>query len=448
MVSENVFNVIQAGAQAGTAYSPGASVPATLLIPVEGSVAFDLDRSSQFAKQDRGRNVRNSAASGFHGIRGSGCTLPMQGTFEYLPWLLERHFAGGVVATGVGPYTRVYPFEATTPTLVPATIEGGNTDTNVQQMRLTSALIDQLTIGFPDVVAPGAYPWTASATVLGFDREVSALTSTGGTSEVQTITITGSPTGGTFSLTFLGQTASGIAYNAAGSAVQTALQALTSIGSGNATVSGSGPYVVTFAGALGKQDVPMIIAAGSFTGGSSPAIAVVETTKGVVPATVAAYGTFELMQGHLTKILEGTTATAFASLVELAGSLKSYTQTTSRNLARRAYGGSTDIASRYGFKDMSTGTVEAKVAVSANAKTDLHDVWNSAGGSLGERRWRIQVTGSGTNSVLIDARVGITAVPVDDVDGERVYKVTGEIVDDSTLGAPMAITVVNGVATL
>jgi hypothetical protein len=70
---------------------------------------------------------------------------------------------------------------------------------------------------------------------------------------VKTVTITGTPTGGTFTLTFNGQTTSGIAYNAAASAVQSALVALSTVGAGNATVSGSagGPYTVTFTGVTG-----------------------------------------------------------------------------------------------------------------------------------------------------------------------------------------------------
>ncbi len=449
-MSENVFNIIQLGAQSGTAYTPGSAVAATLLVPVEGTVAFELDRSSQFAKQDRGRNVRNSASAGYHGVRGAGCTLPLQASFEYLPDILERHHAGGVVASGGGPYTRVYPFEATTPTLVPATIEGGNTDTSVQQMRLTSALIDQLTLGFPDIAGPGAYPWTLSATVLAFDREISALTTSGaGTDEIQTLTITGA-TGGTFTASFNGVATSPLAYNVSAADLQTALRALSTINGANVTVSGSagGPYTITFVGSLGKANVPMVVAdASGLTGAGTPTIAVVQSTPGVPATAVAAHATLEIMQGHLSRLYEGTTGTAFASLVELSGSLKSYTQTTNRNLARRAYGGTSDTATKYGFKDMSNGTFEAKVGISSTAKTDFHDIWNVASPApLGERRWRVKVTGSGTNEVDIDSRVGITAVPIDDVDGERVFKVTGEFVDDSTLGAPQAITVVNGIA--
>lgn len=120
--------------------------------------------------------------------------------------------------------------------------------------------------------------------VLGwYHHQGAALTPTGsGVSEVQTITITGAPTGGTFSLTYQGQTTPALAYNAATAAVQTALQALSTIGAGNVTVTGTAgsSYVVTFTGTLANQNVPAIVAVGTFTGGTTPAIAVVTTTGG------------------------------------------------------------------------------------------------------------------------------------------------------------------------
>jgi Phage capsid family len=103
------------------------------------------------------------------------------------------------------------------------------------------------------------------------------------TNEVQTVTVTGSPTGGTFTLAFRGVTTSGIAYNAASSAVQTALQGLSTIGSGNATVTGSagGPYTVTFASALAATAVDEITADGSsLTGGTDPSVTVATATEG------------------------------------------------------------------------------------------------------------------------------------------------------------------------
>lgn len=109
-----------------------------------------------------------------------------------------------------------------------------------------------------------------------------SLFSAAGTSEVQTVTITGSPTGGTFTLTYSGQTTSSIAYNAAASAVQSALTALSNIGSGNVAVTGSagGPYTVTFQGSLAHTNVAQMTATGSFTGGTSPAVTVSTGTGG------------------------------------------------------------------------------------------------------------------------------------------------------------------------
>jgi hypothetical protein len=113
----------------------------------------------------------------------------------------------------------------------------------------------------------------------------------GGTSSVQTVSITGTPTSGTFTLSFGGQTTAPIQYNAIASAVQTALQALSSVGAGNATVTGGPgpgtPYVITFAGALAQKAVGAITAVGSFSGGTSPAINVAQTTPGVNPSVPA-----------------------------------------------------------------------------------------------------------------------------------------------------------------
>jgi hypothetical protein len=111
--------------------------------------------------------------------------------------------------------------------------------------------------------------------------------SSGGTNEVQTATITGVPTGGTFTLTYAGQTTGTIAYNATAAVVQTALEALSNIGVGDVAVTGgpgpATPYTITFTGALAKKDVAVMTATGSFTGGTTPAIAIATPTPGVAP---------------------------------------------------------------------------------------------------------------------------------------------------------------------
>jgi hypothetical protein len=99
--------------------------------------------------------------------------------------------------------------------------------------------------------------------------------------EVQTATITGAPTGGTFTLTFEGDTTAGIAFDAAAGDVQTALEALPDIDPGDVAVTGAagGPYTFTWLGSLG--DVSSITASGAgLTGGINPGVTMATTTTG------------------------------------------------------------------------------------------------------------------------------------------------------------------------
>ena len=100
--------------------------------------------------------------------------------------------------------------------------------------------------------------------------------------EVQVVTLTGGATGGTFTLTYSGQTTSAIAYNASAATVDAALEALSNIGAGDVSVAGSagGPWTVTFATALAATNVAEMTASGaSLTGGS---------TQGFVTSAVTA----------------------------------------------------------------------------------------------------------------------------------------------------------------
>lgn len=102
--------------------------------------------------------------------------------------------------------------------------------------------------------------------------------------ELQTLSITGSPTGGSFTLTFSGQTTAAIAYNATAAAVQSALEALSNIAVGDVLCAGGAlpgsPVTITFKGAYANTDVAAITATSSLTGGSTPAVVITETTKG------------------------------------------------------------------------------------------------------------------------------------------------------------------------
>ncbi|MGW5689794.1 phage tail tube protein [Streptomyces asiaticus] len=106
-----------------------------------------------------------------------------------------------------------------------------------------------------------------------------------GTNEVQTVTITGTPTGGTYTLTFSGQTTGNIVYNATASAVQSALEALSNVNPGDVTCAGGPhpgtPITVTFGGQYAGADVTQMTAdSTSLTGGTTPTVTVSTTTPG------------------------------------------------------------------------------------------------------------------------------------------------------------------------
>lgn len=113
------------------------------------------------------------------------------------------------------------------------------------------------------------------------------LSSVGAISEVQTITISGTPTAGTFTLAFMSVQTAPIAFNATAAAVAAALNTLPGIGTGGVTATGgpasTTPIVVTFAGANAGAAQPLITAPASgqaFVGGTSPAVSIVRTTPG------------------------------------------------------------------------------------------------------------------------------------------------------------------------
>lgn len=115
-----------------------------------------------------------------------------------------------------------------------------------------------------------------------------------GSAEVQTVTVTGTPTGGSFTLTFtrngVPATTAPIAYNATAAAVEAALEALPNLETGDVAVGGGPgpgtPWTVTFAAHLGNVAL-MTDDDSGLTGGITPAVTVTQTTPGVDPAPAA-----------------------------------------------------------------------------------------------------------------------------------------------------------------
>jgi len=117
-----------------------------------------------------------------------------------------------------------------------------------------------------------------NATTAGLLRPNAAVATTGETDEVQTVTISGTPTGGTIPLTLPGYGTYSAVYNVPTATLQTALRSAFGIPGLTVTGTAGTSYVVTFVGA---GDVPtMQTNGGSLTGGSSPNAAVAVTTPG------------------------------------------------------------------------------------------------------------------------------------------------------------------------
>jgi len=112
-----------------------------------------------------------------------------------------------------------------------------------------------------------------------------------GVNEIQRLTIGNTPTGGTFKLTYDGQTTADITWSATNGTlianIDGALEALSNIAPGEVTtaagtlVGGIGTIFITFSGALAETNVPLItVADNSLIDASTPTIAVGVTTPG------------------------------------------------------------------------------------------------------------------------------------------------------------------------
>jgi hypothetical protein len=112
-----------------------------------------------------------------------------------------------------------------------------------------------------------------------------------GTNAVQTLTMTGAPTGGSVTLTYDNQTTAALTSTSTAAQVQAAFEALPNVGTGNVTGAG-GPWpgtaiTLTFVNALQKRPVPPItLATNALTGGTTPTVTITQTTPGVLASHV------------------------------------------------------------------------------------------------------------------------------------------------------------------
>lgn len=164
---------------------------------------------------------------------------------------------------------------------------------------LTARQAFSIASGFPGGTAEEALRCVWDAFSFGFTRNAlpsisgggygrtSDFEATLGVNEVNTLVI--DATGGTFPITVNGQTASGIAYNAATSAVQSALEGLSNVAPGDVTVTGTaGNYTLTWGGALANSNITISTSSASLTGGAATATLATTQAGGITAIDVAA----------------------------------------------------------------------------------------------------------------------------------------------------------------
>lgn len=116
-----------------------------------------------------------------------------------------------------------------------------------------------------------------------------------GTNELWKLTISGGPTGGTFTMTYGGQTTAAIPYNAGAADVQAALEALSNVAPGDVYAYGGnlpgGIIYIEGRGNLAASNLTAPTTTDSLTGGSTPATAVTTVRNGAAgtPGTFKAY---------------------------------------------------------------------------------------------------------------------------------------------------------------
>lgn len=195
------------------------------------------------------------------------------GTSEVQTITVSRAVAGHFHLIFQGETTGAITYSA-----VPATL-AANIDTALEALTGIGAGNVAVTVSGSTSVAD-IFLATFGGDLAGVDVEqmtADATSLTGGTvlvntttaaivdvNEVQTISLPGAPTSGTFTLSFGAYTTTALTFDESAADIDTALEALTSIGAGQVAVTGSagGSWTVTFGGTLAATDVAAISGSG------------------------------------------------------------------------------------------------------------------------------------------------------------------------------------------
>jgi hypothetical protein len=266
------------------------------------------------------------------------------------------------------------------------------------------------------------------------------------TDEVQQLAITGSPTGGTFTLTFGAQTTTAIPYNATAAQVQAALEALSSILTGNVACYGGQlpdiPVSIHFINAKGATNVAAITSSDTLTGGSTPATAITTLNNGA--GAYSSIAQQPISKSTVNVYIDSTAGaigtTKYCDALEIGVSVPKI-----RNPVKVL------CTSYPSWKDAVQIAVEQMTSRMALIKnTAIIAFMQTFNGPTKPTQYiRFEAIGaliSGSNfyKLWIDQAVKCeTPKDVGNVQETFAYEVNGRFVADSSLGGPIKITLVN-----
>lgn len=284
--------------------------------------------------------------------------------------------------------------------------------------------------------------------MIGVNLDLSApITQGPAASEVQTITISGTPTGGTWTLSWYG-TVITLAFNVTTTALQTALQAIQSIGTGNVTVTGTAgaSYVLTFAGALANTFLDLAVVDGSgLTGGTTPAASIAMTTAGSGAAPTVL--TMEPVVGNQLDVFMDTSFGAlgttkllneFQLVWALTGKVGPYWP---MNTGNPSYGGTVELLPKSSVKLLLEADAQGRqILTNMRAGQIMYTRLQALGPSLGSgHRQTLQV------DMCLKAN---TPDPYADNEGLVAAGFTCSLVADPTAGFATRVTFINDLASL
>jgi hypothetical protein len=211
-----------------------------------GQLVRDTSLAQQTGDQAKAANVQTNLAvyQGYFGSGGSGVVAEVQAAMQSIKLKIDSGYTlqtltfdsgtkkQDVAVFNVLNYSPTGTFTLACQGAVTAGIAASEASSTVQDklQRLSTIGSGNATVSYS--VISSSYP-----TQYNYQTVLAPLT--------QSVTVNGSPTGGTFQLTYNGQTTSALAYNASVADVQSAVNALSNTKSGSSlTLDGNGDYAV------------------------------------------------------------------------------------------------------------------------------------------------------------------------------------------------------------